>query len=235
MEIVVTDLTKFHNKDIVCLAGVNPINYECIRLIPYLQCSFCMGKNILPGAKLTGSFRKVSAGPPHCEDQECHGLVKSGSCTLDEFHSLLEETLSPSLESGFGVGVKTGQKHFERECSPDKSMITIKVKPCSFDIVEDQYNPGRIKGIFEDNQSKEYRFIPITDFCFCEYAEKSQGDYDSITELNSFLKLQDQIFLRIGLTRRYKAPDGRDGFWIQINGIYSFPNIFHGVRACFKK
>lgn len=40
MEFVVIDLTKFHNKDIVSPAGVNPINYKYIRLIQYLQLEY---------------------------------------------------------------------------------------------------------------------------------------------------------------------------------------------------
>jgi hypothetical protein len=121
------------------------------------------------------------------------------------------------------------------ECSPDKSIITIEVEPNELTIVKDQYNPGGIKGIFEDEDGNEFKFISITDYCFCEFAEKAQTDEGAIRNLNAFLSSQEKIYLRIGLTRRYQSQDGRDGFWIQINGIYSFPDIYDGITNLFKK
>ena len=234
MEIVVTDLTKFHNKDILCIAGINHENYECIRPLPYLQCNYCLQNQILPGAKLKGSFKNTGSEAPHCEDRDCHSLINSGNCNYKEFYSLLTETLSPSLSAGFGVNLESGQKHIGCECSPEKSIITIEVEPYELTIVKDLYNPGRIKGIFEDEEGNEFKFISITDYCFCEFAERTQADEGATRNLNAFLRFQDKIYLRIGLTRRYQSQDGRDGFWIQINGIYSFPNIYDGIRNCFK-
>jgi hypothetical protein len=37
--IIVTDLTRFSNKDIVRTSGIDPGNGECIRPIPYLPSS----------------------------------------------------------------------------------------------------------------------------------------------------------------------------------------------------
>jgi hypothetical protein len=233
MDIVVTDFTKFHNKDIVCIAGLNPSSIECIRPMPYITCSSCLKYDVVPGVVLTGYFDKRSAIAPHCEDRNCKNLTKSGFYSIGQFHDLLKKSLSPSLESGFGVCIDNGQKHFDCQNVPEKSIITIEVSSYDLEIIEDQFNPGRIKGIFSDKQNREYRFISITDFCYCEYAEKKLGDHNSVRALNSFLGVQEKIFLRIGLTRQYKSPDGRDGYWIQINGIYSFPGIFPEIRNCF--
>lgn len=233
LEIVVTDLTKFHNKDILCLAGLDPVGHECIRPLPYLQCSYCLRNQILPGARLKGSFKRTGSEIPHCEDRDCQNLINTGKVNYEEFHSLLNDSLSYSLEAGFGVALEAGQKHIGYEYSPEKSIITIEVDPSEFSIVKDQYNPGRIKGIFEDKEGNEFKFISITDYCFCEFAEKADSDENAIKNLNGFLRFQDEIILRIGLTRRYQSPDGRDGFWIQINGIYSFPNIYSDIRNLF--
>jgi len=235
VEIVVTDLTKFHKKVWLCLAGVNPKNYECIRPLPYLQCNYCLQNQILPGARLTGSFKNTGSEAPHCEDRDCHNLINIGACNYEEFYSLLTETLSHSLEAGFGVKLESGQKHIGCECSPEKSIITIEVEPNELTIVKDQYKPGRIKGIFEDEDGNEFKFISITDYCFCEFAERTQTDEGVIRNLNEFLSSQEKIYLRIGLTRRHQSQDGRDGFWIQINGIYSFPDIYDGITNLFKK
>lgn len=234
MEIVVTDLTKFHNKDILCLAGVACNDNNCIRPMPYLKREYCLDNEILPGAKLAGEFNTSGTNYPHCEDRECRNILKSGSCSYDEFYSVLQKTLSPSLSSGFCADIGSGEKHFSCDCVPDKSIITIKVDPINFDVVDDQFNPGRIKGIFEDAAGNEFRYISITDFCFCEFSENHQTDYIATRKLNDFLTIQDEIYLRIGLTRRYRSQDGRDGYWVQINGIYPFPSMYGEIRNCFQ-
>jgi len=49
--------------------------------------------------------------------------------------------------------------------------------------------------------------------------------------LNQLLQTKDAVFLRIGLSRAYKAPDGREGYWLQTNGIYTFPHYHEGIRS----
>lgn len=164
---MVTDLAKFHNKDIVCL-GINPSNNQCIRPLPYIQRNYCLENNIFPGSKLTGIFTKEKAGLPHCEDRKYNKLNTSGVCSLEEYFKILKATLSPSLEDGFGTSPASDRKHFECECIPDKSLITIEVIPHSILIIRDQFKPDRIRCMFEDNQ-QDYRFISITDLYFCEY------------------------------------------------------------------
>jgi hypothetical protein len=36
MEIIITDLTRFSNTKIVCIAGINIKTNECIRPLPYI-------------------------------------------------------------------------------------------------------------------------------------------------------------------------------------------------------
>ena len=48
--IIVTDLTRFTNKNIVCTAGIDPNDGQCIRPMPYLPSSECRRLKILPGA-----------------------------------------------------------------------------------------------------------------------------------------------------------------------------------------
>jgi hypothetical protein len=56
MKIIITDLTRFANKDIVCIAGINPKTNECIRPMPYIERASCEKLNILPGAIIEGDF-----------------------------------------------------------------------------------------------------------------------------------------------------------------------------------
>ena len=65
MEIIITDLTRFTNPDIVCTAGINPATNECIRPLPYLPTNKCRRLNILPGAIIKGTFVARPFTDPH--------------------------------------------------------------------------------------------------------------------------------------------------------------------------
>ena len=89
--IIVTDLTRFGRPDIVCIAGADPRNGECIRPMPYLEAEKCRALNILPGTLLSGNF---SVPPeregPHQEDYFHRDLKVEGACTPSEFKAALE-------------------------------------------------------------------------------------------------------------------------------------------------
>jgi len=44
--------------------------------------------------------------------------------------------------------------------------------------------------------------------------------------INNFIRQQDTVYLRIGLGREYQG-----GFWLQVNGIYTFPNYDTEIRS----
>lgn len=39
------------------------------------------------------------------------------------------------------------------------------------------------------------------------------------------------MFLRIGLITKFDHEDGRTGYWIQVNGIYTFPEFMTAIRT----
>ena len=53
----------------------------------------------------------------------------------------------------------------------------------------------------------------------------------SAGEITEFIHTQDELFIRLGLSRKHRSPDGRDGYWIQVNGIYTFPEFDRLVRS----
>ena len=84
----------------------------------------------------------------------------------------------------------------------------------------------------EDNDGRKYVYLSITDLGFHNLALSKQKDPDYTDELNEYIRSQKKVYLRIGLGRRYKNPtDGRDGFWIQVNGIYTFPEFMTKIRT----
>ncbi|MGV1097814.1 dual OB domain-containing protein [Thiovibrio sp. JS02] len=230
MEIIITDLTRFKRSDIVCIAGINPETNECVRPLPYIATNDCRRLNILPGAKLEGNFVNRPCSAPHTEDKSYEGqLTFNGPCTTEEFKAILKATESPSVQAGFSVPIPFGQKYIPINTPPQKSIVTISVNPQQLSVVPDSFNPGKIKIIFTDNAGDEFRYLSITDLGFYNYAEKNTGD--NFANLNTFIHSQSEVFIRVGLSREFEAPDGRNGFWLQANGIYLFPEYLEAIRC----
>ncbi|HLA84390.1 MAG TPA: hypothetical protein VJL29_06325 [Thermoguttaceae bacterium] len=86
-EIIVTDLTRFANEDIVCMAGIDPMIRQCIRPLPYLRYDDCRRLNLQPGDVLKGRFVPRSVSAPHTEDRHWQGRrVYRGPCRAGEFY-----------------------------------------------------------------------------------------------------------------------------------------------------
>ncbi len=125
MRIIITDLTRFANQDIVCIAGINPETNECIRPMPYILKSSCRKHNILPGAIIEGDFTPYQCDAPHMEDKNYANLKLIGPCSSEEFKKILEITSCLSVEDGFGVTLTPNQKYISHNSPPTKSIITL--------------------------------------------------------------------------------------------------------------
>jgi hypothetical protein len=232
MEIIITDLTRFSKPEKVCIAGINTTTGECIRPLPYILYERCKELNILPGSKLTGAFtQNNNRGNPHIEDNYYEELNYIGQSTSNEFYQVLNNSLFNSISQGFGYSFFEGGKVIPYTNSPQHSIITLKVSSSQIKVVKDSYNEGKIKLNFQDNDGKKYSYLPITDLGFYNYAMKHFNDDNFPDSLNSFIDSQNELYLRIGLSGRYKSPDGKDGYWLQINGIYTFPNYDTEIRS----
>lgn len=230
MKIIITDLTRFANKDIVCIAGINPETNECIRPMPYIQKASCQKLNILPGAIIEGDFTPCACTAPHYEDRNRGELKFLGPCSSEEFKSILKNTSFDSVEEGFGVTLTLGQKHIPHDTPPDKSIITLPLDPNQLNIVEDGYKPRKLRVIFTDQTGKSFRYLSITDLGFFEYAERHAAE-DKVDDLNDFIHSQEELYIRLGLGRIHQTDDGRNGFWLQVNGIYTFPEYNEKIRC----
>ncbi|MBU1667803.1 hypothetical protein KKC13_05240 [bacterium] len=228
MEIVITDLTRFSNPDIVCIAGINKETGECIRPLPYIQLADCKRLNILPGNIIDGSFIKsANIENPHSEDCDYSGqLTRVRICESDEFQSVLESNLSVSISDGFNYPFPERGKVILSQFKPTKSIITLKVSTRNLEIVKDNFKEGKIRLHLLDNDGVRFSFLSITDLGFYNYAMKHYHDVDFPNIINNFIRQQDIVYLRIGLGREYQG-----GFWLQVNGIYTFPNYDTEIRS----
>ncbi len=230
--ITVTDLTRFNNPEIVCTAGIDENSGECIRPIPYLELSNCRKLNILPGARLSGNFiPSTDRTGPHQEDYSYKNLKFLGPSSSSEFKNALEQSLYNSVEEGFEIELDNNQKYIPVDHRVQRSIITICVSPSDIEIVENLYDPKKIKLSFSDLAHKEFKYIGITDIGFYEYALMHHSR-NELRKINKMIKSQEKIFLRIGLSRRFQPPnDSRNGYWLQANGIYTFPDYIKEIRC----
>jgi len=230
MKIIITDLTRFSNEEIVCVAGINPETNRCIRPMPYLQTATCQKYKILPGAIIEGDFSPASCTAPHIEDCNYQNLKLLGSCNSEQFKSILVSSSASSVEEGFGVSLALGQKHIPDDNSPAKSIITLQLLPQNFAIMIDKFQAGKLRVTFSDSKGKLFKFLSLTDLGFFEYYTRNMSE-EIIAELNDFIHSQQSLFIRLGLSRSHQANDGRSGFWMQVNGIYTFPEFKREIRC----
>ena len=152
-----------------------------------------------------------------------------GACTSSEFKQALHAGLFDTVENGFQIALADNQKHVPISHAIGKSIITIKVQPDKIGIVEDAYNQKKIKINFVDNSGRAFKYISITDLGFHGFAESvhmSKG----LKTLNDFISSQSEVYLRLGLSKPWD--NGKtNGYWIQVNGLYTFPEYHHEIRS----
>jgi hypothetical protein len=227
MEIIITDLTRFSKPNIVCIAGINNETGECIRPLPYISLLDCKKLNILPGSKLDGTFIKDNdVSNPHIEDRKRKNLKYIGDSSSDEFQNILEFSLSPNISKGFDYTFAERGKVIPSKFKPVKSIITLKVSTQNIEIVKDSFKEGKIRLHLLDNDGTRFSFLSITDLGFYNYAMKHYHDVNFPNIINNFIRKQEIVYLRIGLGREYQG-----GFWLQVNGIYTFPNYDTEIRS----
>ena len=228
MDIIVTDMTRFKNEDLLCIAGIDTATGNCIRPMPYLKADQCSRLNILPGAILRGDMiAKLKLDAPHTEDHTYENLDFIGPSSAEDFKSVLEGSLSASVEAGFGVAIGDKQKYIQAATPPNHSIITVKTDDVS--IVEDKFNPDKFRIIFTDMSGKQYWFLSLTDLGFFNYAQ-DHNTKEGRRKVNSFLYRQQEVYLRIGLSRLHTSGE-RSGYWLQVNGIYTFPDYLKEIRC----
>lgn len=229
-KIIITDLTRFSTAVDVCTAGTDMDTGKCIRPMPYLKMARCVELEILPGAILSGDFKtKSGLQGPHREDAEYSNLKFLGPCSSADFERALCAGLRGGIEQGFEIALKPGQKHVPPNHPVSRSIITIEVDPKSIEVVEDGFKPGKVKVHFVDSTGRQFRYMAITDLGFFRYAESHRAT-KALANLNSFVTSQPKAYLRIGLARPYQI-GGVEGCWMQVNGIYTFPDFLKDIRS----
>lgn len=235
--IVVTDLTRFKNPEIVCLAGLTPDGRHCIRPMraripntnsnPYLSYEEYRSMKIRPGVMLEADFGANQASPPHIEDRQYHHMKVVRDFDEALLRSVIHASACDCVSEAFGVPTEKKYIPVVEGAAPSRSIVTLQVVPTSISIEIDQHNKTRVH--FADNSGTVRSYLPVTDIGLSHYLDAGQSKVDSLRKLNDHLRSQNEVFMRIGITRPYQADDGRNGYWLQVNAIYTFPTLHESI------
>ncbi len=219
MDIVVTDLTTFHD-DRVCIADIVEATGACIRPEPYMTRQWCLEQGVKPGSILRGEMTPFeNLQPPHVEDHHCPASQSAGQKTAAEFQALLAGQACGSVCQGFDRELPQRQNYIPREQPPGRSILTVQARRVQLWV--SQF--GKLKGHLTDQTGREFAFLPVADLLLREYVLGQDDPQAACQAVNRHFSAQETVFCRVGLGRAHRLEDGRDGFWLQLNGVYSFP------------
>jgi hypothetical protein len=246
---IVTDVTRMAAPR-VCVAGFFSDNGVAVRpVMPYksgkdLTAEFLWKGDLLivrPFAEVRLSFARPISEPPHTEDWEIDtrpGLELVRILSPEEKQSFLQDHLDPSVESIFGAPIQEDRYICKGEGV--RSLGTVLASRVS----EVTYGQKRYEGEeakweyrirFTDGSRRE--FSPaVTDLTFraaCDYLRDRKGwDLGRISEwMTEFLgSAGREVYLRIGLARGWEKHPDR--CYLQVTGVYSFPDYLGGKALC---
>lgn len=243
-EILITDLTAMH-EDRVCIAGIdrdwNTIRPAFARSNPtrsHLQRDSQV--LIRPRAVVAMQLEPLAdPAAPHVEDHLWTGLHRMRIVDMlddDRWLQALQGLVERCPRPLFGGGLKRLGKDRNRVTRPGDATYSLATVQCSGDITfRFNLKAGNQTGFryalrFSDSRGEVYENIPVTDLALRAWADArfNQGANPQAVsdELTAELNAAHSVCLRVGLGREYKGK-----LWLQVNGIYSFPDWLGG--RCF--
>ncbi|WP_319780097.1 hypothetical protein [Maridesulfovibrio sp.] len=225
--LVLTDLTRFNDSDNVCMALLDEDDCTCYRPLPYENMDFVEFRNIRPGIIVSADvIPHDNPDCPHLEDCTFENDVWLDCVDEQTFKDLLERSAIDSIKEAFG-----GMITPKNRCLPvgdvcDHSIRTIRINPKSVSVsVINSGEDVKLRLCFTDKGGNTFRHTPIADLCFhrmaMEYVQQ-----DRLDELEALLAGGEEVYIRAGLSRLYKSKNGKQGFWMQANGVYIFPGYY---------
>lgn len=220
----------------VCVAGYDKAG-QCIRPVlppPGIHESslYSQGRAIIyPFAIVEYDFLRPTPEPPHTEDFRYDPLQVKFIEKLDEEEKrrILLKSTFPSVETIFEVPILDDIGHYVISGQGPRSLGTIKPKKMlkSIYLQESGGKWGYRLG-FIDGADQTY-WLTITDLAWrynCDFnCRKGVNLVDLSDSLTKKLKSSD-VYLRIGLSRGWeKFPDR---CFLQITGVYAFPDYLNG-------
>ena len=242
-KILITDLTAMSG-DRVCIAGIdrewNTIRPVFTRSSPTRRHLQRNGQVVIRPRAVVAMQLEPLANPeaPHIED--CLWTQPYSA----RFVQLLEEArwqravqylAEDCSRPLFGARLQRLGRDRNRVTRPEDATYSLATVRCTGDItfrfsVKERNSGFRYALWFHDDKGEVYENIPVTDLALRAWANSGffQGaDAQGISdELSAKLNAANSVHLRVGLGREYK-----NKLWLQVNGIFSFPDWLAG--RCF--
>lgn len=233
--IAITDVTEMWASQ-VCIAGVTP-KFECVR--PVIEGGVQMWDLykddqpiIFPGAKLWMDFSPAQIAPPHIEDQTFNPKTVEFKDTFEGRHweTLLRRTSSESVQGIFNGNLK------ERQVAPGTQTCSLGtigcVKILNLD-VDTRYDRRTVLRMdFSDASGGVHTRFPVNDLAFrgmfSQLLERGETTLRAASSLMAKLEQADRTYLRIGLARPTSIGRYPETCWVQVTGVYTFPDYLDG-------
>ncbi len=240
--IAITDVTEMWASE-VCVAGVTQ-ELECVR--PVIEGGvqlWDLYKDdtpiIFPGAKVWMDFSPAPVNPPHIEDRTFDHQTIEYKDAFEGRHweTLLRKTSSESVQAIFDHNLK------ERRVAPGtqtRSLGTIGGVTILDLNVDTRYDRRTVLRMdFEDALGEVHTRFPVNDLAFrgmfSQLTETARTTSQAANSLMSKLKRADRTYLRIGLARPTSIGNYPETCWVQITGVYTFPDYLDGKNwSAFK-
>ena len=233
--IAITDVTEMWASQ-VCIAGITP-KFECIR--PIVEGGVQMwdlyqeDKPIIyPGAKVWMDFSPAQITPPHIEDRafDPKTVEFKGAFEGQYWETLLKKTSRESVQAIFDGNLK------ERQVVPGtqtRSLGTVGgVTILNLDVDKRYDRRTVLRMDFRDASGEVHERFPVNDLAFrgmfSQLMEKHRNGVRTANNLMSKLKKSARTYLRIGLARPTTIGDYPETCWVQVTGVYTFPDYLDG-------
>jgi len=236
--IVITDLTQMPTADGVCIAGIDQHN-KCIR--PVLPTGvrrrhLYIGDKlaIRPRAKVTFDLHKVPIKLPHIENLgfDPDSIEYLGLCADSEWERVLQASSFSTVED-----IYDGHLKEHRWVEPDTNVRSlgtvsgVQIEGIEFEPLK---IPGHYKPRLTFRDMTDWPFpLPVSDLSFRNFAnyeiKRLGSTLTASKRMLVILQGADRLYLRIGLPGPWLNPNtGKVGSWMQVTGIYSFPDYLGG-------
>ena len=232
--LAITDVTLMW-EDMVCIAGVTQ-DLRCIRPVAdggvRIWSLYKSKKPIIyPGSKVWMDFSESEISPPHIEDRTFDPLSVEHKDSFSQRHweTLLRKISFGSVQDVFDGNLK------ERRVQPGadtRSLGTIKNIDIQNISVERRYDRPTVRMDFEDESGELHERFPVNDLAFRGLFDELAGQHTSeqraAETLLDRIRDADRVYLRVGLARPTEIGDYEKACWVQVTGVYTFPDYLEG-------
>jgi hypothetical protein len=226
------------NKRTVCIAGYDK-DGECIRPTlrpPGISEESIISNNkpiIFPFAKVEFDLQRMKSDPPHIEDYRFKRNSPKFVGTVEDPQAHLEYFLFPNVADIFEQEIHIGPGYYVLEGLGARSLGTI--KPSKFYKVifeKDISGMWDYRVSFKDENGEFFRLkiVDLTWQYYCRDLRNHLPDQKSISAKMSRVLRSSSAYFRIGLARNWNIHPGK--CFLQITGIYTFPDYLEGKTFC---